>query len=138
MAGMTVEPRVVLVGPGAYRVDQDGRFTTVYVAGPADDRWVFWEGQVFRVGRPAPATSPRSGGRPVPRLVTAPMPGTVVKVLVQPGSVVAKGEPVVVLEAMKMELPLQALEDGIVVAVRCREGELVQPDAVLVELESRS
>ncbi len=36
---------------------------------------------------------------------------------------------------MKMELPLRASADAVVVAVHCREGELVQPDAVLVELE---
>jgi Acetyl/propionyl-CoA carboxylase, alpha subunit len=44
-----------------------------------------------------------------------------------------KGDVVVVLEAMKMELPLRALGDGIVSAVRCREGDLVQADATLVE-----
>ena len=65
--------------------------------------------------------------------LTAPMPATVIKVHVRPGDAVKKGEIVVVLEAMKMELPLRALGDGVVSAIRCREGELVHADAALVE-----
>ena len=62
------------------------------------------------------------------------MPATVVKLLVKPGDAVKKGDTLVVLEAMKMELPLRAAGDATVTAVHCREGELVQPDAVLVEM----
>jgi len=65
--------------------------------------------------------------------LTAPMPATVVKVHVHAGDAVKKGDIVVVLEAMKMELPVRALGDATVAAVRCREGELVQADATLVE-----
>ncbi len=61
------------------------------------------------------------------------MPATVIKVMVGPGDAVKKGDVVIVLEAMKMELPLRALGDGVVAAVRCREGELVAADASLVE-----
>ena len=63
----------------------------------------------------------------------APMPATVIRVQVKPGDAVSKGDIVLVLEAMKMELPIRALGEGIVAAVHCREGELVQPDTALVE-----
>ena len=63
----------------------------------------------------------------------APMPASVLAVDVKPGDTVRKGDVVIVLEAMKMELPIRALGDGIVSAVRCRAGDLVQADAVLVE-----
>ena len=63
------------------------------------------------------------------------MPATVIRVLVAPGSHVKKGDVVVLLEAMKMELPIRALSDGTVTAVHCRDGELVQADQVLVETE---
>jgi 3-methylcrotonyl-CoA carboxylase alpha subunit len=66
--------------------------------------------------------------------ITAPMPATVLKVHVKVGEPVKKGDTVVLLEAMKMELPLRAPGDGTVAAVHCREGELVPADAVLVEL----
>jgi acetyl-CoA carboxylase biotin carboxylase subunit len=84
----------------------------------------------------APARSPsrRRSSADGARSLAAPMPATVVKVLVKPGDRVAKGDTVVVLEAMKMELPLRAAGDATVEAVHCREGELVQPDTVLVEM----
>jgi len=63
------------------------------------------------------------------------MPATVVKVLVRPGLKVKGGDQLIVLEAMKMELPLRAPGNATVTAVHCREGELVQPEMVLVELE---
>ena len=65
----------------------------------------------------------------------APMPATVVKVLVEAGQDVAEGAIVLVLEAMKMELPIRAPRDGVVRAVHCTQGELVQPGIALVELE---
>jgi biotin carboxyl carrier protein len=61
------------------------------------------------------------------------MPATVLKVHVAPGQPVKKGDTVVVLEAMKMELPVRAPGDGTVSAVLCREGDLVPADATLVE-----
>jgi biotin carboxyl carrier protein len=62
------------------------------------------------------------------------MPATVIKVLAKTGAHVKKGDTLVVLEAMKMELPIRATGDAVVTAVHCSEGELVQADAVLVEL----
>ena len=64
----------------------------------------------------------------------APMPGLVLKILVKQGDVVAKGAPLLILEAMKMEHQITAPKDGIVAAVNCKEGELVQPGVELVTL----
>jgi acetyl/propionyl-CoA carboxylase alpha subunit len=65
--------------------------------------------------------------------IVAPMPATVITVKVKPGDIVKRGDLVLLLEAMKMELPLRAPADATVSAVHCREGELVQGEAVLVE-----
>ncbi len=67
-------------------------------------------------------------------LVTAPLPGRVVRVMVEAGATVRRGETVVVLEAMKMEQRLSAPRDGRIAAVRVRAGEQVQEGQVLVEL----
>jgi len=66
--------------------------------------------------------------------MSAPMPGVVLKILVQPGQQVTRGTPLVILEAMKMEHVIAASHDGVVQAVNCREGELVQPGVDLIEL----
>ena len=57
----------------------------------------------------------------------------IIEIHVKPGDAVKKGDTVLVLEAMKMELPVHAPADATIGAVCCREGELVQADATLVE-----
>ena len=64
----------------------------------------------------------------------APMPGVVLRILVREGDVVAKGAPLLILEAMKMEHQISAGHDGTIASVNCREGELVQPGVELVTL----
>ena len=65
----------------------------------------------------------------------APMPGVVLRILVAEGDVVAKGAPLLILEAMKMEHQITAPRDGKVAKINCREGELVQPGIELVSLQ---
>ncbi|MGH9146131.1 MAG: acetyl-CoA carboxylase biotin carboxyl carrier protein subunit [Vicinamibacterales bacterium] len=128
------EPTVTRMGVGIYRVEHQGRLAIVYVAGPPEDRWAFCDGRVYR-NRPSLGSGfesrPRTHSEPT---LTAPMPATVAKVLVSKGSTVRRGDAVIVLEAMKMELTIRAPRDGVVAAVHCREGDLVQPDRVLVDL----
>jgi acetyl/propionyl-CoA carboxylase alpha subunit len=68
--------------------------------------------------------------------ITAPMPGTVIRVDVAPGDRVEARRPLLVLEAMKMETPLTAPYDATVKAVHVEEGARVAGGALLVELES--
>src|SRR3712207_6503853 len=67
--------------------------------------------------------------------LTAPMPGTVVKVLVNEGDVVEEGQPLLVVEAMKTEQSLAAPHAGTVRALPFAEGASVPGGAVLAELE---
>ena len=70
-----------------------------------------------------------------PRQVVAPMPGRVVKVLVNRGDVVAERQGLVVVEAMKMENELRSPKDGTIVDVRVSEGISVEAGAVLVVVD---
>jgi 3-methylcrotonyl-CoA carboxylase alpha subunit len=67
--------------------------------------------------------------------LTAPMPGTVVKVLVEEGQEVEEGQLLLVLEAMKMEQPVSAPHAGVVGSLPFAEGSLVPGGAILVELQ---
>jgi len=90
--------------------------------------------------RPRPAATPPAA-RPRPASgdnrsqIIAPMPATVIRLNVKPGDTVAKGDVLVLVEAMKMELPLRALNAARVAAVHCRAGDLVAADAPLIDLE---
>ncbi len=67
--------------------------------------------------------------------ITSNMAGTVFKVLVQTGQAVAEGEDVVILESMKMEVPVSAQESGTVKRVAVAEGDCVNEGDLLVEWE---
>ncbi|HEY6067877.1 MAG TPA: biotin carboxylase N-terminal domain-containing protein [Gaiellaceae bacterium] len=99
----------------------------------------------FRLNLPAPAPSSppdvdalaadHHGVGGEQSTVTAPMPGTVIRLLVKAGESVRARQPLVVLEAMKMETPLTSPYDAVVRAVHVEEGAAVTAGALLVELE---
>ena len=70
-----------------------------------------------------------------PGRIVAPMPGTVARILAQPGEQVARGAPLLVLEAMKMEHILRAPTDGHVRALKCAPGDFVQEGTELADFE---
>ncbi len=129
-----IEMDIARAAPGVYRVSDGDRVRTLWVAGPADARWVFADGRVY-VLEVAPEGSRRRRAGAGDEALTAPMPATVVNVLVEPGQPVKAGDVLLMLEAMKMELPVKAPRDGIVTTLKCSRGELVLPGVALIELE---
>jgi 3-methylcrotonyl-CoA carboxylase alpha subunit len=84
--------------------------------------------------KPAEAAARRRARGLAAAEVIAPMPGKVLKVLVRDGDLVEAGQPLVVIEAMKMETTLAAESAAIVKRVRVEEGQTVDHGAVLIEL----
>jgi biotin carboxyl carrier protein len=70
----------------------------------------------------------------VPTAIRAPLTGRVWKIARAVGEAVAAGEPVVILESMKMEVPVEAPVSGTVAAVACAEGQAVEEGDILVTL----
>jgi biotin carboxyl carrier protein len=126
---------VTTAAPGLYLVASEAGRWQVAVADAGDTRWVSVDGHVavFEV-ESGPARGARKKTARADAMM-APMPATVVKLLAAPGQHVAEGETVLVLEAMKMELPVRAPRAGVVTAVHCAQGDLVQPGIALVDLE---
>ena len=71
----------------------------------------------------------------MPTDICAHITGTVWKIAVTPGQTVAEGDVVLILESMKMEMPLEAEAAGRVKEIRCSEGQAVSEGDVLVVLE---
>ncbi len=67
--------------------------------------------------------------------ITAPMGGKIIDIKVNVGDAINEEDEVVVLEAMKMELPVVATASGTVKEVKCKAGDAVEADAVLIVLE---
>ena len=115
---------------GNYTVTVDGKAFNVNVA----------EGGATtvapaQVATPAPAqvAAPAGGGADFE--IKSPMPGSVIRVEVEVGSVVAAGDTVLVLEAMKMETPVKTEKAGTVVAIEAGQGDTVSAGDVLVIVE---
>jgi biotin carboxyl carrier protein len=123
------------VSPGILMVSDGSSRWTVAVTGPPDNRWISVDGRAMRVEvEAAGGSSTTRTRRSAHGAMMAPMPASVVKVLVSVGQPVEAGELVVVLEAMKMELSIRAQRAGTVTAINCAAGELVQPGVDLVEI----
>lgn len=117
---------------GEVRIGED-ESARAWVAADADTRWVYFEGRVYELDVEVEGRRRRTSSGHAS--LTAPMPATVVRVDVSVGMQVHRGDTLVILEAMKMELPIRADADGTVTSVNCKPGDLVQPDMALIELE---
>jgi 3-methylcrotonyl-CoA carboxylase alpha subunit len=123
------------LGEGWYLVIDGDKRWRVAIADSADASWVFCDGQVSRIEPLAQPAGRERAKRRGESGVMAPMPATVVSINAAAGQAVAEGDTVIVLEAMKMELPIKSPRSGIVKAVHCAKGDLVQPGVNLLEIE---
>ncbi|MER8868139.1 acetyl/propionyl/methylcrotonyl-CoA carboxylase subunit alpha [Mesorhizobium sp. M0751] len=146
---------ITILGPGKYRVEggtealvilirQSGQETYLADTGGGRTRFafsrsdkdvlIFQDGRTVRFNLPDRLLSsdddPTGGDA-----IVALMPGVVTKVAVKSGDIVARGDPLIVMEAMKMEQTLPAPRDGVVAEVLVSSGEQVQDGAVLLKLE---
>ncbi len=133
VAGRALRFALEEAGPGVFVVRTGTSASTLHLARDGEAVYLAWEGIAYAM------VEEREGARPARRVepgaLEAPMPGRVSAVKVAPGQKVAKGEEMVVVEAMKMENALRAPADGVVRAVNVAVGDAVAPGRPLVELE---
>lgn len=117
---------------------QGSRSMRVPVLSEGEQREIIWKGQVYRFERET-SRRPRAAHHSASEgILTAPMPGIIIKVLVQAGESVQAGQRLLVLEAMKMEQALTAPFEGTVKHLHTQEGEIVAEGTVLIEVEKDS
>lgn len=125
--------RVVRYDDDVLTLDIDGRRVWAVVAREGNRRWVVVGGRTLSLEPGAARRGRRSAGGGDDSL-TAAMPGQVVAVYVAAGDRVERGQKLVVLEAMKMELGVTAPHDGVVQAVRVAPGDVVRRGQPLIEV----
>ena len=126
--------QVRAISAGAWHVSSGSGAAVVFAARDDDACWVHVDGRVHRVEISRAGLVPRRKTSAGEHALAAPMPATVLSLVAKVGQAVRAGDTVLMLEAMKMELPVRAPRDGVVAAIHCREGELVQPGVILVDL----
>ena len=113
----------------------DGVRRRVPVVRHGDTLFVLLDGETWTLELVDPLLPPATAGAGGDRL-TAPMPGRIVLLSTEPGAQVKRGDVLLVLEAMKVQMRLSAPRDGVVASVRARVGDLVDDGAELVSFEA--
>lgn len=138
IAGQRYTVEVLEARPGELSLRFDGRPVTLFWAQQGDSHWVALEGCTYELhkptGRPGQPTSTAISSS----VLRAPMPAQVRAVLVSEGNLVESGQTLILLEAMKMEIKLQAPRQARIVHLPVHQGQAVDRDQVLVELKEES
>lgn len=121
--------------PGGHILRAGGRAHELRLAVGPEATFVHISGRTYEVGRvdPAERLAGSDAGASGDRLV-APMPGVVVTVAVRPGDTVAEGQPLLVIESMKLETTLTAPRDGVIAEMPFAEGDSFGLKDVLAQL----
>ncbi len=119
----------------AWTVTLADRTVTATVVRDRDTVWIAIDGEIHRCTAADDARTGGAGGGVRSPKVIAPMPGKVLAVRVEVGQKVTAGDPLVVLEAMKMETIVSADGDATVKEVHVTIGAMIEPGQVLIVLE---
>jgi 3-methylcrotonyl-CoA carboxylase alpha subunit len=116
----------------------DARHNVILVGRRDCECTLAWQGMQYVV-RQAPPVSTETLATAIhvrdEDTLESPMPGKVLKVLAKPGDLVSEDQPLVIIEAMKMEFTVRAPHDGIVAAIHYQEGDQVSVGDILAEME---
>jgi len=130
----TVEVEVLRAENGHLDLLIGGKRVSAYVSSDNAKRWVTMNGQTFVLTKSSGARPSGQGHHHAAGELTAPMPGQVRAVNVSEGEAVMKGQTLILLEAMKMEIRIQAMQDGIVSKLYIEQGQTVEREQILVEI----
>ena len=134
IGNQTVEVEIIRVNEGKLELLLDGERVTAYVSSDGAKRWVTINGQTVVLTKSSSAKR-RGAGQDHASELAAPMPGQVRGVNVSEGEAVTRGQTLLVLEAMKMEIRIQAPFDGVVLSIPVKVGQTVEREQILVKLD---
>ncbi len=136
LEGISHQYELKSIGAQEYLLELDGRLIPFYLACEDAKTHLFIQGETFIIEDQAAARIIRRGSSDdLARMVTPPMPATVIRVLVSEGEQVERSQALMVLSAMKMETTLVAPYHGRVIKINAAPGAQVMPGEILVEIE---
>lgn len=137
----TYEADIHYISPGVISILIENTSYRVYIARDKNKWHVCCQGQNFSVQEPSAESESvllsEAGSQEDKLKVKAPMPGKVIKVNVRVKDEVRKNQTLAIVEAMKMENEIKSSIDGFVKKIHVAEGDLVDSDKPLIELENK-
>jgi geranyl-CoA carboxylase alpha subunit len=130
----TVDVKILQANDGKLDLLIDGKRVTAYVSSDGTRHWVTVYGRTLVFNKSASGQSSRGGHHAVGELA-APMPGQVRAVNVKEGEPVTKGQTLLLLEAMKMEIRIQSPQNGTVRKLLVEQGQTVEREQMLIEID---
>ena len=130
-----VNIEIVSASDGKLDLRIDNKRVVAYVSSENARRWVTINGQTLMLTKSSGARRGSHTGHHTAGELTAPMPGQVRAVNVSEGDAVTKGQTLLVLEAMKMEIRIHAPQDGVVKKLFVKQGQTVEREQILIEVE---
>ena len=124
-------------GQRSFVVSVDGRSERLHAAVHGDTVFVQLRGRSWRVDRVDATRASGAASAATAGASLAPMPGVVVSLHAAPGQSVRRGDPLLVIESMKLQMTIDATADGVVVELPFAAGQTFQRGAVLVRIESQ-
>jgi len=130
----TVDVVILRVNNGQLELLIAGERVTAFVSSDSEKRWVTINGQTVLLTKRSGSRKSGGGHHHAAGQLTAPMPGQVRAVNVHEGNAVTKGQTLMILEAMKMEIRIQAPGDGTVGKLFVKQGDTVEREQLLAEI----
>ena len=130
----TFEAQILQAEEGKLDLLIDGRRVTAYVSTDNTRRWVTINGWTLTLNKSAGGNKSRGGHHHVAGELTAPMPGQIRAVNVSEGDTVGKGQTLLLLEAMKMEIRIQSPQNGVIRKLLVKQGQTVEREQMLIEI----
>ena len=137
MGDKTVEAEILHVQDGKLDFLIDGERVTAHVSSDNAKRWVTINGRTVLLTKQSGSRKGTGGHPHAAGELTAPMPGQVRAVNVSEGDAVTKGQTLMILEAMKMEIRIQSPSDGTVKKLFVKQGDTVEREQILMEFVDR-
>jgi len=130
----TFDAQILRAADGRLDLLIDGKQVTAYVSSDHARRWVTVDGRTLVLNKSSGERKARAGHHHGAGELTAPMPGQVRAVNVKEGEAVTKGQTLLLLEAMKMEIRVQSPQNGVVRKLLVIQGQTVEREQMLIEI----
>ena len=138
MGDRNVDVQILQARDGQLEMLVDGERVTAYVSSENARRWVTFNGRTVLLVKQSGSRRSGDGHHPAAGELSAPMPGQVRAVNVGAGDAVTKGQTLMILEAMKMEIRIQSPSDGVISSILVKVGETVEREQMLIKVESQT